>query len=257
MSAIKAMVLFAPGTNCDEETVFCLETAGARTDRVLVRDLLDNKIDYRDYQILALPGGFSYGDCIAAGRILANHLGTILKDVVLDFQQSEKLVVGICNGFQVPVRLGLFDTARGPVTLEQNESTKFECRWVNLAAESECRTPFLDGIESLWLPAAHAEGRIVASRDTLDDLTAAKQVALRYKAHIEGREATYPENPNGSLEHIAGLTDTTGRIFGLMPHPERFFTQELFYARGKAGAGGDAGPGSGLRVFENAVRYLS
>lgn len=256
MATPKAMVLFAPGTNCDEETVHCLRISGADTDRVHIQDLFDGSVSYDDYQILAVPGGFSYGDCIAAGRILANHLGTALTGVVRKFIENDKLVIGICNGFQVLARLGLFDGDSGEVTLAQNESVKFECRWVRLAADDDNKTPFLEGIDRLWLPVAHAEGRLIGSPETITALKAKKQVALRYAAHDTGARPTYPENPNGSMDDIAGLTDTTGRIFGLMPHPERFMSSDLLFAPPSVMKPPADTKVTGLRVFENAVKYF-
>lgn len=257
MATPKAMVLFAPGTNCDEETLHCLRISGAEADRVHIQDLFDGSVSYTDYQILALPGGFSYGDCIAAGRILANHLGTTLTDVVRAFIDDDKLVIGICNGFQVLARLGLFDGETGDVTLAQNESVKFECRWVRLAADPDNATPFLDGIDNLWLPVAHAEGRLIGSQETIAALRKENRVALRYAAHDLSAPPKYPENPNGSLDNIAGLTDSTGRVFGLMPHPERYMSPDLLFAApGITPRRTDANV-TGLRIFENAVKYFA
>ncbi len=258
MAKPRAMVLFAPGTNCDEETQHCLNISGAKTDRVHIQDLFDGSVTCQDYQILAVPGGFSYGDCIAAGRILANHLGTTLTEVIREFIQNDKLVIGICNGFQVLARLGLFDGDTGNVTLAQNESAKFECRWVRLAADPDTETPFLDGVDRLWLPVAHAEGRLIGSPETIAVLKEKRQVALRYAAHDDtSATPNYPENPNGSMDDIAGMTDTTGRVFGLMPHPERFMSPDLLFAPPSAMMPQADTAITGLRIFENAVKHFA
>jgi len=257
MAKPKVMALFAPGTNCDEETIHCFKKSGADVDRVLVQDLFDGSVAYNDYQILAIPGGFSYGDCIAAGRILANHLGTRLKDVIREFTQKDKLVIGICNGFQVLARLGLFDEPDGQVTLEQNESTKFECRWVRLLADNTAENPFLQDIEELWLPVAHAEGRLMASEETLKALIADGRVAFRYASHDGGAEVVYPENPNGSMDNIAGLTDKSKHIFGLMPHPERYMSNDLLFDHPVSHKKGGETSLTGLQIFQNAVNYFA
>ncbi|MEZ5359790.1 MAG: phosphoribosylformylglycinamidine synthase I [Candidatus Zixiibacteriota bacterium] len=256
MAKPKAMVLFAPGTNCEEESIHCLKLAGADADRVLVSELFEGKVPYKDYQILVLPGGFSYGDCIAAGRILANHMNTLLADVTHEFRDNDKLAIGICNGFQVLARLGLFDDGAGQVTLAQNESSKFECRWVWLAPDAGSESPYTKGIDRLMLPVAHAEGRLVATPEALAKLEKNGQVALRYANETNGGEVGYPANPNGSLNHIAGLTDKSKRIFGLMPHPERYFRREYLVNRSKSGAPNPAESVTGLKIFENAVAYF-
>lgn len=257
MAKPKAMVLFAPGTNCDEETIHCLKLAGADADRVLVSELSEGNVPYKDYQILVIPGGFSYGDCIAAGRILANHMNTLLSDVTQEFRDNDKLAIGICNGFQVLARLGLFDGGAGDVTLAQNESSKFECRWVWLAPDAGSESPYTKSIRKIMLPVAHAEGRVVVSPETLEKLEQNGQVALRYTTEDGSGEVGYPANPNGSLHHIAGLMDTSKRIFGLMPHPERYFKRDHLVNRTKTNVGQASESVTGLKIFENAVAYFN
>jgi phosphoribosylformylglycinamidine synthase len=216
-------------------------------------------------QILCIPGGFSYGDDIASGRIFGGQLQYHLADAMQEFKAAGKLILGICNGFQVLVKCGLLvddDPQHGPAaTLAWNASGRFEDRWVQLSvAGNQC--VFLSGIEQLYLPIAHGEGRFVARDEVaLTRLRDHGQLALRYAPLVTsgiGSTASdeslpYPDNPNGAQLNVAGLCDPTGRIFGLMPHPERHVdrTQHPRWTRGEGGEVGD-----GLRVFQNAVRFF-
>ena len=257
----KVLILRAPGTNCDVETAFAFETAGAEADRVHICRLLEEPSLADDYQILCLPGGFSYGDDVAAGRILANQIEHHLADVLGKFKDDGKLVLGICNGFQVLIKSGLLlesNEDRGAAaTLTWNDSGKFEDRWVELSAK-DGKCVFLKDIEKMYLPVAHAEGKFVArDADTLADLDRAGQLVLRYQAlngaQTNGSGVPYPDNPNGSTLDVAGVCDTTGRVFGLMPHPERFIdrTQHPRWTRETLDD-----EGAGLAVFKNAVGYF-
>jgi phosphoribosylformylglycinamidine synthase I len=264
----RVLILRAPGTNCDGETAFAFERAGAQTDLHHVNRLLEHPRLLADYQILCLPGGFSYGDDIASGRILANLFRHHLADELRQFKSASKLILGICNGFQVMLRAGLLlddDPVTGPpATLTWNESRRFEDRWVHLRVDGT-RCVFLEGMDRLELPVAHGEGRFV-TRDaaTLQHLDRNGQLVLRYcpppavegapgEAADEPSPVPYPYNPNGSQLDVAGVCDPTGRVFGLMPHPERHIdrTQHPRWTRGEAGASGQ-----GLRIFENAVAYF-
>ncbi|HTN77518.1 MAG TPA: phosphoribosylformylglycinamidine synthase subunit PurQ, partial [Pirellulaceae bacterium] len=223
----RVLILRAPGTNCDRESAFAFERAGATADFVHIQQLLAAPETLRDYQILCLPGGFSYGDDIAAGRILANQIRHHLRDVLEQFKAADKLILGICNGFQILIKSGVLlpDAADGGLaaTLTLNDSGKFEDRWVQLAAVPNNNSVFLRGIESMYLPVAHAEGKFVP-RDaaTLAALQASGQVALTY-TRLDGAagDVPYPDCPNGATAFVAGVSDETGRVFGLMPHPER------------------------------------
>lgn len=258
MTAPRVLVLRAPGTNCDVETAFAFEQAGARAQRVHVNRLLENPRLIADNQILCLPGGFSYGDDIAAGRILGGQLRHHLADALAEFKSQGKLILGICNGFQILMRSGLlFDSAAAapPVTLAWNDSGRYLDRWVQLRVPpSPC--VFFQGIDSMYLPIAHAEGRFVAADEqALARLRERGQVALAY-CDPDGNTAEpgcFPENPNGSVAGIAGICDPSGHVCGLMPHPERYIDplQHPRWTRGEAGAVGD-----GLAVFQNAVRYF-
>ena len=256
----RVLILRAPGTNCDEETAFAFDQAGAAADRVHINRLLENPDLARQFQILCIPGGFSYGDDVAAGRILANQIQHHLADSLRQFHQEGKLILGICNGFQVLIKSGLLlepDPAEGPpATLTWNDSGRYEDRWVRLGVEgSKCI--FLRGIDQMDLPVAHAEGKFVA-RDlqSLERLRRDGQLVLRYR-RLRGEAdgpVPYPDNPNGSMGEVAGVCDPTGRVFGLMPHPERHIdpTHHPRWTRGES-----RHPADGLHVFRNAVEYFA
>ena len=256
------LILRVPGTNCDAETVFAFERAGAKAELLHVNRLLERPSLFSEFQILCIPGGFSYGDDVAAGRILGNQIQHHLADHLAEFKAADKLILGICNGFQVLIQSGILvepDPQIGPLaTLTYNNSGKFEDRWVRLAvAGSKC--VLLAGIESMYLPVAHAEGKFVA-RDgkVLGELESAGRLVLRYRRVSgdgePGAEVPYPDNPNGSMADTAGICDASGRVLGLMPHPERHVdpTHHPRWTRGEAGAVGD-----GMGVFVNAVGYFA
>jgi len=252
----RILILRAPGTNCDQETAYAFETAGGRTESLHVNRLLEEPNLLGDYQVLCLPGGFSYGDDIAAGRILGNRIGGHLAGRFRDFIDAGKLILGICNGFQILIKSGILlpTTDEGAAaTLTWNESGKFEDRWVHVRPAGS-NSIFFAGIERMYLPIAHAEGKFV-TRDAqvLEQLEKNGQLALRY-CTSQGEDCTaYPLNPNGSMASVAGLCDVTGRVCGLMPHPERHIdsTQHPHWTRHDPPPVGD-----GLRVFQNAVAYF-
>lgn len=260
MATPRVLILRAPGTNCDRETSFAFERAGGLCESVHIERLLAEPELVRQFQILCLPGGFSYGDDIAAGRILSNQLRHHLADRLAEFKAAERLILGICNGFQILIKSGLIladEPAGPPATLTWNDSGKFEDRWVRLATSgSTC--VFLRGIESMYLPIAHAEGKFV-TRDPalLDRLQAEGRLALRYVGAAAPGDVdaplAYPENPNGAQRNTAGVCDETGRVFGLMPHPERHVdpTHHPRWTRGESREEGD-----GLRLFRNAVEFF-
>lgn len=259
MSQPRVLVLRAPGTNCDREAVFAFEQAGARAALAHVNQLLENPRLAGQSQILCVPGGFSYGDDIAAGRIFANQIRHHLCEALAEFKAAGKLILGICNGFQILIKAGILlaDDERGetPATLTGNASGKFEDRWIALKRTSE-KCVFLAGVDELYLPVAHAEGKFVARDEAaLRRLQANGQLVLRY-ASQSGDGAgpvAYPDNPNGSQDNVAGVCDETGRVFGLMPHPERHIdpTHHPRWTRGEG-----RNPPDGVAIFQNAVRYF-
>jgi len=274
----RVLILRAPGTNCDVETAFAFETAGAAPQVWHLNRLLEKPAASADFQILCIPGGFSYGDDIAAGRIFGNQIRHHLADVLGEFKAAGKLILGICNGFQVLIKSGVLlndlpgsgtDTSRPrrgtlaqgqvaalwPATLTWNDTGRFEDRWVRLVVGGD-RCVFLRGISKMYLPMAHAEGKFVTrDADILGMLDRNGQIPLRYAtATGDTRNVPYPDNPNGAQLNAAGVCDESGRVLGLMPHPERHLdpTNHPHWTRGEAGEVGD-----GLKVFQNAVKYFS
>ncbi len=249
---VKTLILRAPGTNCDVETAFAFQQAGAVADLVHVNKLIRGEQRLADYQIMVVPGGFTYGDDIAAGKVLANELRLKLGADIQQFIENGGLILGICNGFQVLVKAGILpwvsDGGSPPLTLAINDSGKFECRWVHLGVNKEKPCVFTQGIDSMYLPVAHAEGKVVADPEVLPELN----TVLYYTDEQGNTDAGYPYNPNGSVGNIAGICDASGRVFALMPHPERHIrgTQHPQWTRQGAKEQGD-----GFQIFLNAVKW--
>ncbi|HEX6987351.1 MAG TPA: phosphoribosylformylglycinamidine synthase subunit PurQ, partial [Planctomycetaceae bacterium] len=237
MAQPRVCVLRAPGTNCDAETAFAFERSGAAADRVHLFRLLEDPAALDGYQILCVPGGFSYGDDVGAGVIFSQKLGGPLVDALGSFLARDTLVLGVCNGFQVLLKAGLLPGGASSwppnggrdVTLTWNENGKYTALWVRLK-NTASQNVFLRGIDEIELPIAHAEGRLVVRDESvLAAWRANDQIALCYQSRDGGGAGAataeclpYPDNPNGSAANIAGLCDPTGRVLGLMPHPERF-----------------------------------
>jgi len=222
----KIAILKTDGTNCDEELCFAFSQAGGRSEIVHINSLISGKKQLNTFHILGLPGGFSYGDDILSGKILANELRHQLKRQIDAFIAQNKLVIGICNGFQSLVRMGYLPWTMDPaedVSLIGNNSGHFECRWIRLrVVKSRCVfTNTLVG-EVFEMPVAHGEGKLVVKNNAIfKKLQNNKHIIFQY-IDMNGKPTmTYPHNPNGSIGAIAGIVDTTGRILGLMPHPER------------------------------------
>ena len=262
MKKPKVLILRTAGTNCDFETQYAFEKAGAVADRIHINRILERKELVHDYHIIVIPGGFTYGDYIAAGKIFANELYFNLKCTIDKFIEDGKLIIGICNGFQVLVKAGFLpginkdDPSKEPfdldVTLMFNDSGKFEDRWVNLKACSN-KSPFVNEGDDIYIPVANAEGKFVAKDDeTLKLLRDSGQIVYKYVDN-SNEICGYPGNPSGSIENIAGICDSTGRVFGMMPHPERHIdpTQHPRWTREGLKAEGD-----GVVVFKNAVNYI-
>lgn len=256
MTKPKIIIIRTAGTNCNQETGYAFERAGAQVDVVHINLLLANKKMLNDYHVLALPGGFSYGDDISAGKILANQIKYHLLDNVKTFIREKKLIIGICNGFQVLVKAGLLpaaDMQQQDVTLTFNDSNKFEDRWVYLKVCSGKSPFFKEGSAPIYLPVAHGEGKFITrNQGVLDKIVMNRQVILKY-VDENGDDAGYPWNPNGSTQNIAALCDSTGQVLGMMPHPERHLepTQHPRWTREGLREWGD-----GFGVFKNAVDYI-
>lgn len=261
MQAPKAIVIRTAGTNCDEETRFALEHAGALPELVHINHLAKESDPFAGVSIIAIPGGFTYGDDVASGKVLAVELAHVIGDKMREFVDRGGLIIGICNGFQVLVKTGLLPDARfaaaaeRKATLTFNESHKFECRWVRLKAAENTVCVFAQAGEEFDMPVAHGEGRFVCrDQQVLDELKSNGQVVYRYVGADGSADIGYPEDPNGSVEHIAGICDKSGRIFGLMPHPERhIFAYQHPRARRDENSGKNEG--EGIRLFRRAVQY--
>jgi phosphoribosylformylglycinamidine synthase len=255
MATPKVVILRAPGTNCDEEAQHAFELAGASADRVHINRLRENPALLHTYQMLMLPGGFSYGDDVGAGKILANQLTAFLGDELRKFRDEEKLILGVCNGFQAILKAGLLmpPDDEGPLATLTHNLEGYQDRWLYVKVASN-RSPFLKGIDVMHIPMAHGEGNFVCRKEwILKGLEQSGQVALRY-VNAHGRPASgFPENPNGSQGDVAGVCDFSGRVLGLMPHPERHVlpTQHPRWTREGLKQEGD-----GLQVFRNAVEFF-
>jgi phosphoribosylformylglycinamidine synthase len=264
----RVLILRTAGTNCDEETGHAFRLAGAEVEALHVKALLGGGRRLDEFDILALPGGFSYGDDLGAGTVLANQIAQRLGDDLARFVGSGRLVIGICNGFQVLVRLGILPGSPGregsgrdakAASLIENVSGKFEDRWIELRVET-ARSPFLsfaaDGPRTLRLPIAHKEGRFVARDDVaLAALASGDQIAFTYSVAGELATGDYPANPNGSQGDIAGILDPGGNVLGLMPHPERFLHHwnDPLWTRSQVPDDAFACAGDGFPIFRSAV----
>ena len=251
----KVCVLRSAGTNCDQETAAAFKMAGATVELLHIASLVTGKQKLDDFQILALPGGFSYGDDIASGKIFANELRFKLADALRKFIAEGKLIIGICNGFQILVKSGLLPgdaNFNQTTSLIINDSGKFEDRWVYLKSSGKCIwTKGLDKV--IYLPVAHGEGKFVTRDKTiLNQLKKNNQIVFQY-CDAAGKITDYPGNPNGSVESIAGIADPTGRILGLMPHPERHLLSMQHPRNWNLKSNQD---GDGLQIFRNGVRYV-
>ena len=269
MGAAKVLVLTGYGLNCDHETAYAFELAGAEATRVHINSLTDGTADLDGYQILVFIGGFSWGDDHGAGVVQAVRLKTAIGGKILDFVDKGNLVLGICNGFQTLVNLGLLPGLGGnyrkrSVAVTYNDCGNFRNQWVTLKVNAASPCIFTRGIELAELPVRHGEGKVFADEATLDDLKKNNLTALQYALPDgEPADGRFPFNPNGSIADIAGICDPTGRVFGLMPHPEAYnhWTNHPDWTRRKelqrrGGSVTSAAPPVGIRILKNAVDYF-
>ncbi len=267
--AVKALVMTGFGLNCDMETAYALGVAGANAERVHLNTLISGDRQLSEYRIFVIGGGFSWGDDHGAGVIMAMRLKHRLREEISSFVEGGGIVIGICNGFQVLVNLGLlpgFEVGemKREVALIANDCGNFRDQWVYLSANTESHCILTRGIMDIELPVRHGEGKFFAESDVLERIESGAQVILRY-ARPDGSPANgeFPLNPNGSVMDIAGICDVTGRVAGLMPHPEAFnhFTNhpEWTWLREKYRREGREIPeeGQGIRIFRNAVEYFN
>lgn len=249
----------ADGTNCDEELFYAFEKFGAAPQYVHVNQLRSKDRKLKAFQVLALPGGFAYGDDVVSGKILAVELVSYLKDELLGFIAKNGLIIGICNGFQVLVRTGLLPFGhfgKMEATLAQNDSGHFECRFVNLKT-LKSRCTFLNSRN--WkigqFAVNHGEGKFFAPDKTIKKIEDEGLVVFKY-VDTQGKPAQkYPQNPNGSTHSIAGICDPTGRILGLMPHPEKFVEVWQHPNWRRLSARGRIGEGDGAFIFEEMIKF--
>lgn len=244
----KVLVLYGYGINCDNETKQGFELAGGEPERVHLNQLISGEKKLKNYQILAMPGGFSFGDDLGAGKVLAIKIKQNLTQDLQEFIEDEKLLIGICNGFQAMVKLDVLPAS----TLTFNDSGRFEDRWVYLKVNQKSPCVWTKGIERFYLPVRHGEGKFICKNEEVKKrLVRQNQIVVQYTDE-KGNLAGYPWNPNGSELNIAGICDETGRILGLMPHPEAFLFPQNHprWTREKIKAG------EGLRVFQNGVNFV-
>ncbi|HEY4520940.1 MAG TPA: phosphoribosylformylglycinamidine synthase I [Candidatus Paceibacterota bacterium] len=255
MAKPNVLVFSGYGLNCEEETLHAFEMAGARGQIVHINDAIAKPDMLRKAQIIAMPGGFSYGDDTGSGKAYGNRLRGHLGGALQKFFDRDTLAIGICNGFQILTAAGIL-----PGALLANDSGRYSCRWVDLDVVGN--SPWLAGMQRLSLPIAHGEGKYFADVETFGKLKSENAIALRY---VKGDVSTHfdlPGNPNGSLKNIAGVTAKGGRILGLMPHPERavsfFHLPHWTYQKEQLLRKGEQLPdeGPGIQIFRNAVNYF-
>lgn len=254
----KVLVLKADGTNRDVEMAYAFKIAGGDPKIIHINELRLGKVKLKDFQILALPGGFAYGDDIISGKILAIELTSFLGEEMRKFiTRKDTVILGVCNGFQVLVRTGLLPFRKigdMDVTLTNNDSGHFECRWIKVKVNAKNKSKFLEDMdrEIIWLPVAHGEGKFFTDEKTLKRVEKDNLVAFRYVDEKGKLTQKYPDNPNGALNAIVGITDTTGRILGMMPHPECFVREEQHPNWRRD----NINKPQGLPLFENIVRFV-
>ncbi len=253
----RALVLGGYGINTDREVARGLRLAGSLPTRVHLKDIIAGREKLDKYHLLVLPGGFSFGDDIAAGKILATKMTLNLKSELTKFVQEGKLILGICNGFQVLVKTGLLpDTSswQQKSTLATNDSGRFEDRWVYLSVNPDSPCVFTSGIKGLYLPVRNGEGKFIPALGTLEELEKNEQIVITY-VDESGEPAGYPHNPSGSTANVAGICNKSGRVFGSMPHPEaylysvnhpRWTREEKLQSYGE-----------GIKIFQNAVNFIT
>lgn len=267
---MKTLILRGPGTNCDQETAYAFQLAGSETETLHLNQLLAAPQRLRDFQVMCLPGGFSFGDDLGAGRVFGYKLEQQLGEMLQQFRDDGKLILGICNGFQILLSCGLLVSPRQDgvrrATLATNDCGHFLNRWVYLETTSS-KCVFLRGIQRMVMPMAHAEGKFMTDGpETTAELVSHDQMALRYVAPLpdEPSLGDWPANPNGAMLDLAGISDPTGRVFGMMPHPERHITrtQHFQWTRLAAAGRGEANEWpahwsqNGQGIFRNAVEYF-
>lgn len=249
-----ALILTGNGINCEQETKYCIEKCNGHADIVHINRVVSNPQIMESYNFLVVPGGFAYGDYLGSGKVFANKLMFNLKDQIQKFAESEKLILGVCNGFQVLVKMGLLPISdfQQRATLVQNDSGHYENRWIFLKINKKSPCIYTAGMDYTFLPVRHGEGKFITKdQQVLDQLVNEELVTMQY-VNSKGELGDYPANPNGSQKNIAGICDKTGCVFGLMPHPEAFNSIENC----PYWTVGTIKEVYGLKLFKNAVSYL-
>jgi len=267
---IKGLVPSGFGLNCDKETKHSLELAGIATDKVHLTDLYNKNVKLADYHILTLIGGFDHGDELGAGVVWANNFKDYLRDDLLKFIEDGKLIIGICNGFQAIVKMGVLpgidkNYNNRTMSVTYNDCGNFRDQWVTLKINPDSNCVFTKGIEYIDLPIRHGEGKVeTIDKETRERLKKENLIVMQYCLWQtkEIANGSFPDNPNGSLDDIAGICDPTGRIFGLMPHPEAYnsFTNHPLWTRQKYELEKQEkkpdSEGLGIKIFRNAAKYF-
>ena len=280
MSAPKVAVLFGFGINCDRETAAVFDLVGGKSERIHVNTFVQGNRVLEDFDILAVPGGFSFGDHLGSGRLMGNRMRFALREQLHAFVAAGKPIIGICNGFQVLVKTGLLPgpNASNPLpdfvqraSLTLNDSGRYEDRWVTLEFDPDSQCIWTKGIQRIDCPVRHGEGKFVMPSTTdFDALAANHQLAVRYVdpntpvgQGVTDEPLPFPISPNGSMRNIAGVCDSTGLVFGLMPHPEAVYAKWLHPHHTRGSAPGPLSSealgeweGEGLQMFRNAVEYV-
>lgn len=262
-SSVRVLIITGFGLNCENETAAAFEAVGATADRVHLNDLIDGKVQLDTYPILAIIGGFAFGDHIGSGTVFANRIKCNLEEPLKRFIDAGKLIIGICNGFQTLTRLGIVPALnrnyfKQTVALAHNDCGTFRDDWVRMIPENGSPCIWTKGLQPFALPIRHGEGKFVTDQETLKILESQKLVALRYGNADNSPATQLPENPNGSLNSIAGICNETGRIFGLMPHPEAFLSPFNAPDWGIRKIEGTLpSEGDGMAIFRNGVNFAA
>jgi len=270
MKEVRALVVTGFGINCEEEMAAAYRLAGAQADIVHLNQVFKERVSIHDYDILNFPGGFSFGDDLGSAKVLSNKFkfkkmasGRHFIDDLARFLQDGHFIVGVCNGFQALVKMGLLPNIGGnfeqEVTLTHNDSGKFEDRWVTCGVNPQSKTPFLNAMQRIDLPVRHGEGKLVIRDDAIRQAIVEQNLnCLTYLGPDGASTDEYPYNPNGSELNCAGLIDPSGQVFGLMPHPEAYlslYNHPDWPKRKREGVANEEG--EGLQVFRNIVEYIA
>ena len=270
MREVRSLIITGFGINCEEEMAAAYKLVGVHTLIVHLNEIFNERCSIHDFDILNFPGGFSYGDDLGSAKVLANKLkyrrmksGKLFIDEIQKFTEDGKFIMGICNGFQLLVKMGLLPNIGGKmeqeVTLTHNDSGRFEDRWCGCVVSRNCETPFLKGIKCIDLPVRHGEGKLLIRDELIKESILKNSLnCLSYCDKDGNVTSQYPLNPNGSELNCAGLTDKTGQILGIMPHPEAFIS---LYNHPNWGQKKRNNPdlneaGEGLKIFRNIINYI-